>query len=794
MSRSSSDSPVFFIVGSEEADEGSPPARKRVVAFSPLRSSESLSGSVSYNSNIVDLNYSESALRRRSSEANRLSNKSRTVPSMSATIVFPHEPSRSPTLTRRNNDSIDKISPMTTPTVTMPVPIPVPISAGLRKKISSPRQERRRPPQLFDVPQPPVLSSSPPSVPDLPVPFSCPASATLQGLFSAFEELYARRSLPELELELQAFFTVAELFCSLDELLAFLVAQLRDENVSVSVTLLETTFDATSQSSSLPVAPPPSRSSSPPLKTTGPSFYAFVISFWFSYDDRAASVSQKMQSALLGMRVPAGLLQAVEMARQTAVPAIPTLPAFDAEQRGMIADTFWAMQPRDAVAALASAHRYLRDAIRPWHLLEHNSKRNNRECLDCCNHFNAVVAWIASTILKPSTPHRRARQICRWVKLAEIAHETGELSVALMLTNALNHIAISRLKKSWEDVPHAQRESVQKLLSFCSPSANFKGLREASRASGHPLPLALVLKDLLFTLEVAPSVPVQDGIIQYERFRQLGKMLVNQSSASASPKPAQELVDFLLNPVPRYSEDKLYRRSREFEHSAHAEEQPAKQTFVENALLGALKNHSPSSSSALPILTLSSPRSHPSRSDEQDLSRPTDTPRPSEPPKLSSSPPIETRFENQLYKLVRQQPWKHRDLLLRMSPVASTSSPPLHPPTPPASPPPPSPPPLSPPLLPPPSLSPPPLSPPSLSPPPSLSSPSLSPPSPPLLSTSLPSSPLLGAGELSPWPLRSRPSAEPCSINSAPPSPAGEIRQENQLYHLLHRKSKSQLQ
>lgn len=504
--------------------------------------------------------------------------------------------------------------------------------------------------------------------------FSCPSPVSLRGLFTAFLDLFEQSKISLLESELKSFFSVYPIFVSPTEFLVFLMSQLRDSAVvPIQLNMLSENTRNTE---------------------TGPtSFYKFTILLWLEYDARAASLCSELQDELRHIEVlpphtRADIEHAIYLASIQPPPSPRLLPHFDPPLRASITKAFWLLAPKHAAQHLANAHFVHLRNVRPWDLLQHNSTHDNKRCREVSNHFNNIVSWVASSIVKCSSSRSRARRISSWIKIAEAAREANFLSVLLMLTNGLDHFTISRLKKTWLEVPQSHRDLLRDLLAYCAPASNFKHLREASRRSGHPLPLAVILKDILFIYEVLPTVPTQDDLIAYDRFSLLGKTLTCQTNYErtvfnpSSSISNSHLSDFLLNPVPRYSEDKLFALSLALESSRLTPTTDAETpVLVENALLKSappspvsrrlLFPSSPSSSSSSspsPLSTSAPIFPTPSAALQTPRSSSASASMPSLPPLITAespptSPVIETRSENRLYQLLERQRQLQQNLL-----------------------------------------------------------------------------------------------------------------------------------
>lgn len=97
--------------------------------------------------------------------------------------------------------------------------------------------------------------------------------------------------------------------------------------------------------------------------------------------------------------------------------------------------------------------------------------------------FNLVVKWAVSEILLTNDIHERASTIIKYIHIAGYAKRLRNFATAYQFTVALLSTAVSRLKRTWELVPAAEKETLKALEIMVQPMRNFGILRQEMEGS-----------------------------------------------------------------------------------------------------------------------------------------------------------------------------------------------------------------------------------------------------------------------------------------------------------------------
>ena len=92
--------------------------------------------------------------------------------------------------------------------------------------------------------------------------------------------------------------------------------------------------------------------------------------------------------------------------------------------------------------------------------------------------FNIIVKWALSQIVLTQNIEERALCIVKYIHIAKHARKIHNYATLLQLTIALTSIDCSRLTKTWELVPAAERTALEELETLITPIKNFHNLRE----------------------------------------------------------------------------------------------------------------------------------------------------------------------------------------------------------------------------------------------------------------------------------------------------------------------------
>lgn len=92
--------------------------------------------------------------------------------------------------------------------------------------------------------------------------------------------------------------------------------------------------------------------------------------------------------------------------------------------------------------------------------------------------FNIMVKWVLSEIVLTQNVEERALCITKYIHIAKHSRKTHNYATLLQLTLALTSIDCSRLTKTWELVPGAEKKVLKELENLMTPIKNFNNLRQ----------------------------------------------------------------------------------------------------------------------------------------------------------------------------------------------------------------------------------------------------------------------------------------------------------------------------
>ena len=91
--------------------------------------------------------------------------------------------------------------------------------------------------------------------------------------------------------------------------------------------------------------------------------------------------------------------------------------------------------------------------------------------------FNVVVKWALSEIVLTRNIEERALTIMKYIHVAQQARRIHNYATMLQLTIALTSVDCTRLTRTWDMVPHAEKTMLQELDTLVTPIRNFHNLR-----------------------------------------------------------------------------------------------------------------------------------------------------------------------------------------------------------------------------------------------------------------------------------------------------------------------------
>ena len=208
--------------------------------------------------------------------------------------------------------------------------------------------------------------------------------------------------------------------------------------------------------------------------------------------------------------------------------------------------------------------------------------------------FNIIVKWALSEIVLTHSMEERALTIIKYINVAHHARKYHNYATMLQLTIALTSVDCTRLTKTWELVPAADKALLKEMETLISPLRNFHNLRQEMETANledgcipvvgkYPQTLAfpetllienaaLYIHDLTYNAQ-KPSViaSTRDGepLINFERYRTTATIVKSllrliDASAKYSFKPVEGAIERCLW-MASLSDDMIRVKSREVE-------------------------------------------------------------------------------------------------------------------------------------------------------------------------------------------------------------------------------------
>ena len=91
--------------------------------------------------------------------------------------------------------------------------------------------------------------------------------------------------------------------------------------------------------------------------------------------------------------------------------------------------------------------------------------------------FNVIVKWALSEIILTRNIEERALTIMKYIHIAQQCRKIHNYATLLQLTIALTSVDCTRLTKTWEMIPAAEKKILQDLETLVTPLKNFHNLR-----------------------------------------------------------------------------------------------------------------------------------------------------------------------------------------------------------------------------------------------------------------------------------------------------------------------------
>lgn len=157
--------------------------------------------------------------------------------------------------------------------------------------------------------------------------------------------------------------------------------------------------------------------------------------------------------------------------------------------------------------------------------------------------FNIVVKWALSEIVLTQSLEERAMCTMKYIHIAQHARRMHNYATMFQLTIALTSIDCSRLGKTWELIPAAEKKTLAELETLVTPIKNFHNLRQemetVNSEEGCIPVLAMYIHDLTYNSQKPSQIAsTREGepLVNFERYRttaSIVKSLLRLIDASA---------------------------------------------------------------------------------------------------------------------------------------------------------------------------------------------------------------------------------------------------------------------
>lgn len=190
--------------------------------------------------------------------------------------------------------------------------------------------------------------------------------------------------------------------------------------------------------------------------------------------------------------------------------------------------------------------------------------------------FNIVVKWALSEIVLTHGLEERAMCIMKYIHIAAHARRTHNYATMLQLTIALTSIDCSRLTKTWELVPAAEKATLAELETLVTPIKNFHNLRqemETVNSDDGCIPVvAMYIHDLTYNSQKPSQIAsTREGmpLVNFERYRTTASIVKSllrliDASAKYQLKPVEGAIERCLW-MASLSDEMIRARSKELE-------------------------------------------------------------------------------------------------------------------------------------------------------------------------------------------------------------------------------------
>jgi len=220
-------------------------------------------------------------------------------------------------------------------------------------------------------------------------------------------------------------------------------------------------------------------------------------------------------------------------------------------------------------------------AIQPPELLNQNwSSANKRETAKnvvlMVERSNKVSYWVATEICMCKDLKKRVSALKRFINVAHKCYEAHNYNTTMEILGGLNNIAVTRLKKTWAELPERYQLMWDKITVIMDTKNNFSEYRNAlSQATQQNVPvvpfLGVFLRDLTFIEDGNPNKIGKHA--NFEKINLLGSVIREVQSHQVQEyqlKKQANITKYLRKALvlPEEPEDTIYELSLQVEPKA----------------------------------------------------------------------------------------------------------------------------------------------------------------------------------------------------------------------------------
>lgn len=166
--------------------------------------------------------------------------------------------------------------------------------------------------------------------------------------------------------------------------------------------------------------------------------------------------------------------------------------------------------------------------------------------------FNKFSYWIATEIIKPDLK-MRVKNLMFWITVADECRKLRNFNTCFEVIAALGLTSVSRLKRTWKDLPDKFKATYQEIEDMLSNFQNYKNYRrELDKADDMMAPtlpyLGVFIRDLLF-IEEGNADRLENGMVHFQKMSMVANLIAKIQQFqlhSYNLKPVEEIQTFFL--------------------------------------------------------------------------------------------------------------------------------------------------------------------------------------------------------------------------------------------------------